>query len=172
MRKTFILALMMATVFILGLSGCGRLAHKGYRPNAGFGIGFSDTQLGENIFRVTYEGDEYISGERARDFCLLRASDLSIANGFRYFVVQDSEKDSKISATTTPNAYDFTTLPTKPARPIGFQGQPQSTTTHLKSSPIISYTILCFQEEPEGGRVVYDAWFLTGSIRQKYGIPD
>jgi hypothetical protein len=64
--------------------------------------GFSETQLDENVFRVSFRGNEYTRPERAADFSLLRAAELARNNGYSYFVIVDSQSYARHSTYTTP----------------------------------------------------------------------
>ena len=64
------------------MSGCA----TPYQPDS-FTGGFSETQLGENIFQVSFQGNAYIGGEKVSDFSLLRSAELALEHGFPYFVV-------------------------------------------------------------------------------------
>jgi len=58
--------LILLSAFVLFVTDCGTT----YQPK-GFLGGCSETRLGENIFRVTFEGDEFTSKDRVADFTLL-----------------------------------------------------------------------------------------------------
>src|SRR5438128_2477527 len=60
-----------------------------YQERGVMGGGYTDMQLGENTFRVSYEGRA--SGEEASDYALLRSAELAKEKGFRYFVVASGE---------------------------------------------------------------------------------
>ncbi len=66
------------------LSGCA----TSYQQK-GFTGGYSETQLAPDVFRVNFQGNGYTSSERAQDFALLRAAELSLERGFRYFALLD-----------------------------------------------------------------------------------
>ena len=162
MRALFILAL--ATVL---LGGCATT----YQPNS-FTGGYSETQLGENIFQVSFRGNGYTSRERASDFSLLRSAEVALENGFRYFVIVESEKGSKVGAYTTPT----TSYTTGSAYGSGNYAYGSATTTtyggqtYFISKPRATNTILCFKEKPEINGLVFDAEFVAKSIRQKYNL--
>ena len=162
MRALFILAL--ATVL---LGGCATT----YQPNS-FTGGYSETQLGENIFQVSFRGNGYTSRERASDFSLLRSAEVALENGFRYFVIVESEKGSKVGAYTTPT----TSYTTGSAYGSGNYAYGSATTTtyggqtYFISKPRATNTILCFKEKPEINGLVFDAEFVAKSIRQNYSL--
>src|SRR5438128_1156200 len=79
------------------LSGCA----TSYQSN-GFTGGYSETRLAPDVFRVVFNGNGYTSGERAQDFALLRASDLTIQGGCSYFAIIDEKNSTSTSSFTTP----------------------------------------------------------------------
>lgn len=72
------------------LAGCATTYQR-----SSFSGGYSETRLGDNIFQVFFKGNGYTGRERAVDFCLLRSAEVAIENGFRYFVIVDSEKHTE-----------------------------------------------------------------------------
>lgn len=151
------------------LTGCA----TGYHGNSVSG-GFSETQLGENAFRVTFRGNGYTKPERAADLSLLRAAEIALAHGFKYFVVVDAGQGSSLSTYTTPTQ----SYSTMNAYGYGGQAYGNATTTttggqtFFVSKPSATNTILCFKEKPETPGLVYDADFLVKSLKQKYAIRD
>jgi len=119
----------------------------------------SETQLGENIFQISFKGNADASRERTTDFTLLRSAEVAVEKGFRYFIIVDSEKYSKTGTYTTPAA-DHTT------------GSANGVKTYTHSKPTTMNTIVCFKDKLEEGRLVYDASLVARSIRDKYGMAD
>lgn len=132
--------------------------------SVGFTGGYSETKLGENIFQVTFEGNGYTSTTRANDLALLRASELAITNGYKYFIITSSFSDSSNFAYSTPKVYNTT-----------FNGNSATTyssggNTFFIAKPSSSNTIICFKDKPENFLLVYDAKFLYESLSVKYGV--
>lgn len=162
----------MRTLFILGLvvaalAGCA----TAYQPK-GLTGGYSETQLGDNIFQVSFRGNGFTSRERASDFTLLRSADVALEHGFRYFVIVTSEKGSKAAAYTTPttsytasSAYGSGNYAYGSATTTTYGGQ-----TYFISKPRDADTILCFKEKPKINGLIFDAVFVSRSIRKKYGM--
>lgn len=154
-------------LLIAFLTGCA----TEYQPN-GFTGGFSETQLGENVFRVSFRGNGHTSTERAADFSMLRAAEITLENGFKYFIVVDSKDDASLSTFTTPT----TSQTTASAYGVGNHayGTAYTTTnggnTFIISRPRVANTIVCFKEKPEDKGIVYDADFLVDSIKKKYDL--
>jgi hypothetical protein len=139
---------------VIFLTGC---ATK-YQPE-GFTGGYSESQLGDNIFQVSFRGNSYTGHEIESDFALLRSAELTLQNGFRYFVVVRPDKDASVSAYTTPTQL-YTTK-------YAYGGE-----TYYISKPSASNTILCFKEKPEGGGLIFDATLVTQTLKKKYRIAD
>jgi hypothetical protein len=151
----------------LVLTGCATAYQR-----QGFTGGYSETQLGENIFQVSFRGNGYTSRERASDFSLLRSAELTLERGFRYFVIVESEKDTKIDTYTTPtqsyttgSAYGYGNYAYGTATTTTYGGH-----TYFLTKPRTTNTILCFKEKPDINGLVFDAEFVVKSIKQKYRI--
>ena len=113
-----------------------------YGPMAWSG-GYSDLQLGDNIFRVTFEGNSYLTPARASEYALLRSADVALEKGFRYFIVSES---------TTANIVP------------GSSGGASA-----GSKPTVINTILCYRTRPsDAGALVYDASAVKNGIQAKY----
>ena len=65
-----------------------------YQPTS-FSGGFTDTQLSENVWKVSVNGNAYTSKSTIGDYALLRASELTLQKGFKYFVIGSQNEDSK-----------------------------------------------------------------------------
>lgn len=128
--------------------------------------GFTETQLAENVFQVTFKGNGYTDRETAADYALLRSAELALENGFSYFALVDSQQYSKQGTYTTPTQTYAT------ATAYGNSAYGTATTyggqTFLISKPRTTNTIYCFKEKPEG--FAFEAQFIIRSLRQKYGI--
>jgi hypothetical protein len=152
---------------VLIFSGCA----TPYQQTGLFG-GFSETQLDENVWTVTFRGNGYTSRERATDFNLLRCAELCLENGYRYFVIVEGEEYSKKSSYTTPT----TSYTTGSAYAYGNNIYGSATTqtyggqTYNISKPRTSNTIVCFKEKPVINVMVYNAEFIQKSIREKRSI--
>lgn len=70
-----------------------------YQPATGVGshrTGYWDEQLDGSHFRVTFAGNTLTSRETVERYLLYRAAELTVQNGFDYFILvsRDTEKDS------------------------------------------------------------------------------
>ena len=85
----------LGLIALLAISGCTSYQESGWTG------GFTDTQLDENVWEVSFSGNGYTSAQRVRDFALLRASEIALTNGYAYFAVADDRDDSKTSTQQT-----------------------------------------------------------------------
>jgi len=160
---------LILVTLIAFMQGCA----TSYQRN-GFSGGYSETQLGENIFKVSFRGNGYTDSERASDFALLRSAELTTENGFRYFTIVESGNESSKSAYTTPthsyttgSAYGYGNTVYGSATTTTYGGQ-----TYLISKPRATNTIVCFKEKPEVAGLIFDAEFVKKSLKEKWGITE
>jgi len=76
--------------------------------SVGFMGGFSETQLSNDIFNVSFKGNGYTSREKVSDFALLRSGELTLNNGYQYFIILNSEKYIDHSSYTSSSRGDTT----------------------------------------------------------------
>jgi len=72
--------------------------------STGFTGGYSDTALGPNVYRVSFQGNGYTSLSRAQDFAMLRAADTTLSHGFRYFAIVDKDNRTTNLTVFKPNS--------------------------------------------------------------------
>lgn len=104
--------------------------------------GYSETKLGENIWSISFQGNGYTNDERASDFTLLRSAEVCLENGYSFFIITQNTGQSSVGG-----------------------GQ-----NFIVSSPSRNNTVVCFKEKPVEYTIHFDANFVYGSIRSKYGI--
>lgn len=157
----------LITILAVILIGCS----TPYKQSSATG-GFSETQLDENVYKVRFRGNGYTSGEKAEELALLRSADLTMRKGYKYFVLNDSYSDAKItSISTTP----VTSYSNGSANAVGNTVYGSSTTTsyggqaRVHTKPSTTNTIVMFHEKPDGVGLVYSAEFLCKSLARKYG---
>ena len=147
---------MLFAVFLI-LSGCATSYQKD-----GFSGGFEETQLGTNKWRVTFAGNGYTRASRATDLALLRCADLTLQQGYKYFVITSGVSDMSHSAYTAPttattNVYGNTAY-------TNFSGGG----TMIISKPSSENTIIMLKEKPDNIQDFYEAEFVCKSIGLKY----
>ena len=73
MLKVYLVSLLAFLTLVVGCSTTYQ--------SKGLTGGYSDTQLSQDVFRVNFAGNAYTSGEKAQDYTLLRAAQLTLTNG-------------------------------------------------------------------------------------------
>jgi hypothetical protein len=160
--KKIILCLVLINLF-----GCATSYQK-----MGFGGGFEETQLAPNVWKVHFSGNGYTRPNRAEDLTLLRSADLTLQNGFSFFVLASSSSGKEYSTYTTP------TTATTNANVYGGNGYASGTATtttyggnsFLISKPSTTNTVVMFKSKPDVNSIVYDASFLCASLGAKYEV--
>ncbi|HCS63520.1 MAG TPA: hypothetical protein DIW64_05205 [Cellvibrio sp.] len=87
LQKMFEMKVITSILFITVLSGCTS-QQSAYRAAKGEGSGYKDVALAENHYRVQFK----INGparKAAQKYALVRASELTIAQGYDWFVVEN-----------------------------------------------------------------------------------
>ena len=142
-----------------------------YKP-VGFTGGYSEIQVAEDVFQVTFKGNGYTARERAADFSLLRCAELALNHGYTCFVIVESDHYTKKSTYTTPqrskttgSVYGYGNYATVNTKTVTYGGE-----TYNISKPRAINTIVCFKEKPADVLVAYDAALVSQQIREKYGI--
>lgn len=161
MRKGFLCSL-AALLFVL--AGCSSIKYQPYGQWGQLTGGYEDTQLGESVFEVTYHGVPNIRAQTVQDWALLRAADLTLDNGFRYFRITEKRSSESVHSVTTPGSvqstgqdeFGYTQYVTTPG------------VTQTYSVPTTSLTIACFKEKPDESSDLFDALFVRRSIVEKY----
>lgn len=139
--------------------------------STGFTGGYSETQLNDTVYEVSFRGNGYTSRQRASDFALLRSAQLALENGYGYFIILEDETSTENSTYTTPttssttaNVFGSGNSAFGTATTTTYGGQ-----TYNISKPGVSNTIMFLEDEPEGG-FAYDAGLIRSQLMEKYGI--
>ncbi len=161
----------MSKLFLIFLIVLLPSCSTSYQPSS-FSGGYSDSRLGDNIFRVDFEGNGYTKSAKTMDMALLRSAEITLQNGFKYFVIVSGDSKNSYSSFTTPQ----TTTTTGTVNMYGNRGTINTNSitsggqTYLVAKPSTTNIIACFKEKPKGGGLVYDASFVQRSLKNKYGI--
>lgn len=160
---------LLIALFGLFFIGCSTK----YQP-VGFTGGFSETQLSHNAFNVSFKGNGYTSREKASELALLRSAELTLNNGYKYFIILNSEKYIDYSSHTSPKTYNTTfQANTYANQTYGIANTTSSGgNTIYFQRPSTDNTIQCFKDKPNLNTVIYEAEFISKSIKTKYDIKD
>lgn len=83
----------MAAIAVLALAGCQSVPP--YHPKADGSYGYSDQQLAANRYRVTFAGNYAAKRTDVEDFLLLRAAEVTLKAGYRYFEFDTRDTEPK-----------------------------------------------------------------------------
>lgn len=161
-----ILTKMIGVALAATLVGCS----TAYQSNSLTG-GYSETQLAPDVFRVSFRGNGYTTPERAQDYALLRASELTLEKGYTCFALVDEKNSTTTQGVTTGGSAYTTGTAYQYGNSVNYSGNttyvPGQTITIRK--PTSSVMVRCFKTKPEG-IFTFDAAFLQNSLREKYKI--
>jgi hypothetical protein len=113
------------------LTGCGG-GPTPYQPAAG-GYGYSEQQIEDNRYRVTFAGNDRTSSDAVQNYLLYRAAEVTLDHGYDYFTMVDRNLDRSTTYWGSgPSTYMGTGFGRRSGGFIGF-----GTST---ARPIDSYT--------------------------------
>ena len=155
---------------VLALALCAGGCATGYQP-MGFAGGYDDTRLAPDFFRVSFDGNQHTSMTRAQDFALLRAAELTLANGYTHFAIVRESEQIRVDTEVTPASTETTWETTGK----GDHKTSTLTTTYVPaevyyvSKPRSGLLIRCFKGKPAEPET-FDAAYLHRTIRAKYKL--
>lgn len=152
----------MSIALMVALVGCSTAYKKD-----GYTGGFSEIQLAEDVFEITFEANGFTNKKKAADYALLRAAELTLTSGYPYFQVTDQRDWEKVK-----RSYSDGTAKTTETDVFGkktYKTTYSAPETKEYRHPRSSRTVLLLRHRPEGGSV-YDAKIVYRSITAKYGI--
>lgn len=89
---------------LAGMVACLGACATGYHAMNVTG-GYDDARMDSNTFRVEFRGNAYSSRSRVEIFLLYRCAEITVQNGFDYFIFLTGGTDAKQSSFTTPGRY-------------------------------------------------------------------
>lgn len=85
--------LIIAVFASIMLIGC---APTGYQPAKGHITGgYTDLKVGPDMYRISFEGNAYITGEKAYQYTLYRAAEITKENNCAWFKILDQDETSR-----------------------------------------------------------------------------
>ncbi len=152
-------------VMLLGLffAGCAV-----YQPNNLLTGGYSEVQLAPDVFSISFEGASWHGAGAAHDFAMLRAADVTVKNGFRYFGIFTIRERASKTSIRKPGSIstDDYVIGNTFYGPSTFIPAETLDIAHPRSRLIIK----CFTYKPRN-ILVLDARLLKRSIRKAYNLP-
>ena len=152
--------------FLLFLSACYTQYGK-----SGFTGGYKDLKLGDDLYTVSFQGNAYTSSERAGHMALLRACEITLANGYQYFSIIEggSSIDQRYITTQTPSNTTVNCVGSSCyARTYG-----GGTNVFAVNRPSSSMVIKCFKQKPNNPNLmILTAQEVASSIKALYKIKE
>ncbi|SFP62877.1 CC0125/CC1285 family lipoprotein [Sphingomonas rubra] len=99
-RKAIVAALATTTLMVAGCATETR-----YRPATGQGFnrtGYSDRRIEPDRFLVNFSGNSVTSRDTVERYLFFRAAELTLQNGYDYFVMADRDTDRQTRTYSTP----------------------------------------------------------------------
>jgi hypothetical protein len=149
---------------ILLLSGCATTYHSQRFLTAG---GYSEITTAPDAFMVTFKGNQYTSSEKVMQYALTRASELTLRNGYKYFLVVSSKDRTRgYNYTNTQNDVSelADTYQYRNSSNTGINVRESSSTySGTITKPGLSINIKCFNDKPPHVEVIDAEYFLTNN---------
>ena len=136
------------------LSGCIGSYYHSRDPI--WGLGFSETRLAPDVWRVMYRG-YYIPEAQAGDYAMLRAAEIVSAAGYPYFVIENERS----SAAVMGSGYGYL---------YGSSGYAVGAAYSYPESGLLVRGLS--RKSSRGGQMVFDAVFVATEIKRKYKIKE
>jgi hypothetical protein len=94
---------LLASILTLTLVAC--VTATPYQP-ARNGEGYSEQKIESNRYRVTFSGNASTPRQTVESYLLYRAAEVTMANGYDYFVLADQTTETQTSYTQTFSGFD------------------------------------------------------------------
>ena len=93
MTKARVRAMMQACGLALVLAGCAATPTP-YQQQNREGEGYREQRIEDNRFRVSFSGNTFTSRETVENYLIYRAAELTLANGYDWFVLSGKETEA------------------------------------------------------------------------------
>lgn len=87
------LKICVAAAFAGLLAACGTYGPTPYQPAAGGEMGYADTRIESDRYRVSFRGNSLTDRETVENYLLYRAAELTLQNGYDHFTIADRDTD-------------------------------------------------------------------------------
>ena len=137
--------------------------------------GYRDLTIQDNMFKVSFIGNIYTAKDDVNNYALLRSAEMTLENGYKYFLILEGNTDERELTYTMPESYTASTI----GMPATIPGQidTQRTTIHKTGGGIYSYrmpichlTIQCFEDKPSIDALIYNAEQVKNNLKSQYRI--
>jgi hypothetical protein len=157
---------LLLAVVIVFVTGCA----TPYQPKGSSG-GFSEIQLAPDSFVVTFAGNEHTSAEQVRDFALLRAAEVVLANNLPYFAIVDAAGLGTSNAYVAPGTSYTSGIATTVGNLTTYTATTTTTPaqTYNTFSPGLGLMVRGLKYPSEHAQAI-DAALIVSTMKSKYKI--
>ncbi|HSX11744.1 MAG TPA: hypothetical protein VLF94_08525 [Chlamydiales bacterium] len=151
----------IATLLPLLLVSCS----TSYQSAGFFGGGYSEIITANDSFLVTFKGNGYTSQEKVIKYALMRASELTLQNGYKYFAVVSSMDQTRVTeySNTSKNVSgSASTYESSRSSSSYLNGYGSSSTySGTIQRPGLTLKIKCYHTEPSDTEVINAEYYLA-----------
>lgn len=154
---------------VLGLSACSTLPSQ---PRSFEQLGqFSSYPLNSQTYRVGFKATSNLSYGTAEEITLVKAAQVTVKNGFRYFKVLNDPSNRTQQPPRKAVIYPDPMFYPYSFRHPGFYDPLYNIPQVVTIDPVeVSYTIECYKDQKNIPSDTFDATLIVKSIGPKYGV--
>jgi len=155
-------------ILIMLVGGCAtRYGSQGFKG------GYADVKIQDDIFKISFKGNAYLGSSKCQDYTLLRAAEVALENGYKYFIILDEKSGTQQYSHTTPvtaNTYGTANVYGSSATYSGRTSYSGGQTYNF-NKPRSNLMIRCFKEKPEDSFIMlFDAKQIKNNLRLQYNL--
>ena len=144
--KYTILKKITALLYVIAFTSCATT----YDTKKSFwtgNTGFSETQLGSNVWQIDFTGNTYTNRATTKKFTLKKAAQIAQREGYPYFVVVVGETNKDVTGANYAGGYN------------GIFGG----STYVNTNTVTTMTVELLRKKSSSKGLVYDAKFFTNT---------
>lgn len=155
----------LSLALVLILAGCA-VGRSYQKADNMWSLGYSDTQLNERVYRVSYAGYGIPQNE-CDDFALMRAADIAKEKGYKSFRLLNEQQSSHTQAIYIPGQ----TYTTGTVSSSGHVNATSFSTAYATSVnyPVSTITVEMLNEK-DTSNAAFDVETIWNSLAKKYGV--
>lgn len=101
MNKKLLLKTKVFIAAALLFAGCATT----YSKESLFTNGYTSKRIGPDTFVITFRANEFTPPEKAREYALRRAAEVTLENGFRSYLILEEEMSGKRATSNSRHPY-------------------------------------------------------------------
>jgi len=156
MRQTTLATIAVLALGAATLGACATATP--YGPTDGR-YGYSEQRIEQDRYRVTFSGNISTPRETVENFLLYRAAELTVQQGFDYFIMTEQDTEADTTYRSQPIFHAGYTHGSRgfPYYAYGFSWAHNETTTETRRYEAVAYILMRTGEKPADDPDAYDA---------------